>query len=60
MNLPAEYAPSSGYIVPRPEATELVDYLLSLDRTYTAEELPVEEELEDVDAEPDAGPAASL
>ena len=54
INLPAEYAPRSGtYIVPKPEAVELVDYLLSLDRTYTAEELPVEEELEAIDGEPD-------
>ena len=59
VTLPPEYAPSSGYIVPRPEAIELVDYLLSLDRTYTAEELPVEELLEDIDEEPDADDASA-
>ena len=59
VTLPPEYAPSSGHIVPRPEAMELVDYLLSLDRTYTAEELPVEELLEEIDEGPDADEAAA-
>lgn len=37
-----EYLPplSSKYIVPTKEAVELVNYLLSMDHTYTAEELP--------------------
>ncbi len=55
VKLPAEYAPRSGtFIVPTQEAVELVDYLISLDRTYTAEELPVEEALDVIDDAPDA------
>lgn len=34
VSLPPEYAPSSGVIVAKPEALELVAYLLSLDHTY--------------------------
>jgi cytochrome c oxidase cbb3-type subunit 2 len=35
VDLPAPYAPPAGrYIVARPEASRLVDYLLSLDRSY--------------------------
>jgi len=50
LTLPPEYAPRDGtYLVPTRRATELVDYLLSLDRTYPAEELPVA----DPDAEPE-------
>lgn len=50
LTLPDEYAPRSGYyIVPTETALELVDYLLALDRTYTAEELPIEEVLESID-----------
>ncbi|MBX2879120.1 MAG: cbb3-type cytochrome c oxidase subunit II [Granulosicoccus sp.] len=42
VKIPDEYLPSqvSKYIVPTDQALELVDYLLSLDRTYPAEELP--------------------
>lgn len=62
VNLPPEYAPSSGYIVPNREALELVDYLLSLDHTYTAEELPVGDVPAAIDGEPEPAtePAASL
>lgn len=42
VKVPREYLPalSDRYIVPTSDALELVDYLLSLDRTYPAEELP--------------------
>lgn len=36
VQLPSEYLPMSGVVVARPEALHLVDYLLSLDRTYPA------------------------
>jgi len=46
VKLPAEYAPRPGtYIVPTQRAMELVDYLLALDHTYPAEELPVAPEV---------------
>lgn len=38
--LPPEYRPREGHAVPTAEALELVDYLLSLDHTYPADELP--------------------
>ena len=48
VKLPAEYRSSEGFVVPRQEALDLVDYLISLDRTYPAEELPVApEEIEE-------------
>ena len=49
VKLPEAYRSSEGYVVPRQEALDLVDYLISLDRTYPAEELPpaVEEVIED-------------
>lgn len=56
VKLPPEYRSREGNVVPRVEAMELVDYLLSLDRTYPAEELP--EPLED--AEPEADPNAAV
>lgn len=34
--LPAEYRPANGVVVAKPEALDLVAYLLSLDRTYPA------------------------
>lgn len=34
VQLPARYQPSDEVVVARPEALDLVDYLLSLDRTY--------------------------
>lgn len=40
VKLPPEYRPDEGHAVPTTEALELVDYLLSLDRTYPADELP--------------------
>lgn len=36
VHLPAAYRPDSGVVVARPEALDLVSYLLSLDRTYPA------------------------
>lgn len=44
VKVPPEYLPPlpDRYIVPTSDALELVDYLLSLDRTYPAEELPTE------------------
>jgi len=54
VNVPVEYKPPGvRYIVPTTKALELVDYMLSLDRTYPAEELPVampeEEEIDDAE-----------
>ncbi|KIQ97236.1 cbb3-type cytochrome c oxidase subunit II [Lysobacter sp. A03] len=36
VQLPAQYAPTAGVVVAKPEALELVEYLISLDRTYPA------------------------
>lgn len=36
VQLPAEYRPSGGSVVARQDALDLVEYLLSLDRTYPA------------------------
>ena len=36
VQLPAPYRPPTGVIVARQDALDLVDYLLSLDRTYPA------------------------
>jgi cytochrome c oxidase cbb3-type subunit 2 len=44
VKVPPEYKSSPFYIVPTQQALELVDYLLSLDHTYPAEELPVASE----------------
>jgi len=43
VKVPRKYLPplSDRYIVPTQQATELVEYLLSMDHTYPAEELPV-------------------
>jgi cytochrome c oxidase cbb3-type subunit 2 len=42
VRLPPDYAPPSGeQVVARPEALDLVQYLLELDRTYPVEEIPV-------------------
>ncbi|MEE4361017.1 MAG: cbb3-type cytochrome c oxidase subunit II [Pseudomonadales bacterium] len=40
VNLPPDYAPASGAIIARPEALDLVQYLLELDRTYDTDALP--------------------
>lgn len=40
VNLPPEYAVPVGTVIAKREALELVEYLLSLDRTYPADELP--------------------
>jgi len=40
VKLPAQFQGSERYVVPRQEALDLVDYLLALDHTYPAEELP--------------------
>lgn len=44
VKVPPEFLPkgSDKFIVPTEQALELVDYLLSLDRTYPAEEIPQE------------------
>ncbi len=39
VKVPPPYGPASGVVVPRPEADELVAYLLSLDRTYPSDVL---------------------
>lgn len=41
VSLPAKFAPDSGVIIATPEALDLVQYLLELDRTYPVDELPV-------------------
>lgn len=41
IDLPPEYAPETGAIVPLPEAMDLVQYLLELDRTYPVDVIPV-------------------
>ncbi len=48
--VPAPWGPASGVVVARPEALDLVDYLVGLDHTYPARDLP----LRSKDA-PDAG-----
>lgn len=40
VDLPPDYAPESGVIVALPEALDLVQYLLELDRTYEVDEIP--------------------
>ncbi|EAQ96590.1 cbb3-type cytochrome c oxidase subunit II [Congregibacter litoralis] len=40
VDLPPDYAPESGVIVALPEALDLVQYLLELDRTYEVNEIP--------------------
>jgi cytochrome c oxidase cbb3-type subunit 2 len=47
VTLPPEYRVRGGTVIARPEAIELVAYLLAMDRTYPADVLPqapVEEE----------------
>ncbi len=53
VKVPREYLSPSleRYIVPTRQATELVDYLLSMDHTYPAEELPVAAPAEESDSE---------
>lgn len=41
VRVPEPWAPGSGTLVARVEAEELVDYLLSLDHTYPARDLPL-------------------
>lgn len=41
VTLPPEYRVRGGTVIAKPEAVELVEYLLSLDRTYPTDELPV-------------------
>jgi len=43
VKLPPEYAPGRGVVVARQEALDLVQYLLELDRSYPAAEIPVQE-----------------
>ncbi|MFK7889580.1 MAG: cbb3-type cytochrome c oxidase subunit II [Granulosicoccus sp.] len=61
VQVPDEYRPDGVlYIVPKQDALDLVDYLLSMDHTYPAEELPVAPEgAEDVNADSDDEPTAS-
>jgi len=40
VDLPPDYAPSTGAIVARQDALDLVQYLLELDRTYPVDEIP--------------------
>jgi len=48
VKLPAEYRSREGFVVPTQEALDLVDYLIALDHTYPAEELPIApEEIEE-------------
>jgi len=46
VDLPPAYAPETGVIVARPQALDLVQYLLELDRTYEVEVLPRADEEE--------------
>jgi len=50
VQLPPEYQVRGGKVIARPEAVELVEYLLGLDRTYPADELPQAEETETEDS----------
>lgn len=60
VKLPAEYRGRERYVIPKQEALDLVEYLIALDHTYPAEELPpapeeiLEESLEAVTEEESA------
>lgn len=41
VSVPPPYAPAQGVVVARPEAMALVAYLISLDHTYPARDLPL-------------------
>lgn len=40
VNLPAEYAPTDGVVIARPEALDIVKYLRSLDRSFPVVKTP--------------------
>jgi cytochrome c oxidase cbb3-type subunit 2 len=41
VTVPAPWAPASGVVVAKPEALELVAYLVAMDHTYPARDLPL-------------------
>jgi cytochrome c oxidase cbb3-type subunit 2 len=46
VNMPEAYRPAEGVLVARPDALDLVQYLLELDRSYPVEEIPAAEAAE--------------
>lgn len=56
VKLPPGYQVRGGSVIARPEAVELVEYLLGLDHTYPTDELPQAE----VPDEPEVGPTSLL